>query len=99
MASKPTKKTRQPPVGSVWRIQHVQPNGTAHNLYSADCGEVYGIGGGTRTVFDELVISFPGGAIHLEQMSARTWFLGVGEDKFAITVGRDGVPKIGERYR
>lgn len=51
------------------------------------------------TVFDELVISFPGGAIHLEQMSTRTWFLGVGEDKWMIHVGRDGVPRIGERYR
>jgi hypothetical protein len=32
-------------------------------------------------------------------MSARMWFLGIGEDKCMITVGRDGKPKMGEWYK
>ena len=51
-----------------------------------------------RTILDEVVLAFPGGSIHLEQMNDRQWFLGVGEDKWMITIGGGGAPKMGERY-
>jgi hypothetical protein len=97
------------PPGAVWRIlYHEAPTkrggicGKAHHLCSSDY-PANRMGARTdykrhptRTIFDEIVVS---GVLHLEQMSDRTWFLCVGENKVMITVGRDGRPKMGEWYR
>lgn len=54
---------------------------------------------GFRTILDEVVLSFGGGSIHLEQMDTRSWFLGIGEEKVIITIDKDGRPVIGQWYR
>ena len=87
--------------------------GPSHSLLSADYvaapprRRLFGEGSGAlstdervpvRTILDEVVLAFPGGSIHLEQMNDRQWFLGVGEDKWMITIGGGGAPKMGERY-
>ena len=95
------------PIGSQWRIKYDEAPtkrggmyGPTHHVVSADYPAADPKGQqGKRTVFDELVIRFPRGSIHLEQMSSRIWFLGVGDEKIMITVGKDGVPRMGERYR
>jgi len=97
---------RKPP-GSVWRIKYDEPParrggmyGPSHSLLSADYVAALSTDERVpvRTILDEVVLAFPGGSIHLEQMNDRQWFLGVGEDKWMITIGGDGAPKMGERY-
>jgi hypothetical protein len=97
---------RKPPIGSVWRIKYDEAPkkrggimGESFDLLSAD----YFVGRAAtrvsvRTIFDEFVLAFPSGCIHLEQMSERTWYLGIGDEKVMITVDKDGVPRMGEWY-
>jgi hypothetical protein len=100
--------SREPPIGSKWRILANGPpaDGTRLSLHSRD----YELGPHhrptlgdhalpTQMVLDEVVLAFPGGCVHLEQMNARTWFLGIGEEKVMIHVDKDGVPRMGEWYR
>ena len=104
-----TKAARIPP-GAVWRIlYHEAPKtrggmyGEAHRLCSSDYPQRFTKGEPpserhpTRTIFDELFVG--GIELHLEQMSDRTWFLVIGDDKVMIEVGRDGKPKMGEWYK
>ncbi len=101
--TKKVSKKRVPPVGSSWRIlAWSRPRGDPFSVYSKDYPAIdHQVGEqlDTRTVFDELVVDFPGGIIHLEQMSTRSWFLGIGEEKVMIHVDKDGVPRMGEWYR
>ena len=98
------------PPGAVWRIlYHEAPTkrggvcGEAHHLCSSDYPRSFSKHEPayrkhpTRTIFDELFVG--GLELHLEQMSDRTWFLGIGDDKVMITVGKDGKPTMGEWYK
>ncbi len=106
----PDRKKREPPMGTRWRILAWVTRGHGRlALYSRD----YLLGMdpkylpvikplervSSQTTFDELVIEFGGGGIHIEQMNTREWFLSVGEEKVMITVDKDGVPRMGEGYR
>lgn len=89
-----TRPKRPPPVGSRWRILAHGPRGERIDIESRDYDE--GDRAKPRTVFDELVID---DWLHLEQMSARVWWLKIGDDMVMISVGSDGKAKMGEWYR
>ena len=71
---------RREPIGGKWRIL---ANGTKDQRTELTSGGAADLG-----VFDELVINDL--AFHLEQMSARHWWMQVGDAYCGITVRRDG---------
>jgi hypothetical protein len=95
--------------GATWRIKHDAPpsrrgklsfGSTTHSLYSADypdpkAGKLAGPRFPIRTIIDEVVIS---PWLHVEQMDTRTWFVELCGKKFMVTIGKNGVPIMGEWY-
>jgi hypothetical protein len=107
---RPVKRQRRRPVGSQWRILAYGAGGTGQiNVQSEDyptdpedsaadrlCRLDH------RTVFDELVILNPAGGpsiIHVEMMSEREYFVGIGDDKLMVRVDRNGKVRRSEWYR
>jgi hypothetical protein len=101
---------RKPPVGSSWRVLAHDARDVAEpfDVHSREYdrrndgvaahrnGASYNSRHESRTrqeVFDELVID---GWLHLEQMTARSWWLRIGKEAVFITIDRDGNPKMGE---
>lgn len=73
--------TRLP--GFDWRLLAHRRDGSA--------GINIGFQSGDATEFDELVLGGQGnGIVHLEQMSDRVWYLGVGQHQLSIELKNDG---------
>ena len=92
---------RRPQTGTEWRmLAHPTRGGDSFDIRSRDYDNRHG--GGTvmakQMVLDEVLLKLGDGWIHLEQMSNRQWYIGIGDKKVMVWVDKDGKLTMGEWY-
>jgi hypothetical protein len=96
---------RRKPIASEWRLGLDAPDGRririrSHNYPNyTHYHEEFNERRTERETVDEFVLILGDECIHIERMDHRTFFVGLGEEKRMITVGKDGKIKVGEMYK
>jgi len=92
------------PIGSEWRLGLDGPGRKRNRIISRDYLTSIADPSDRRaereTVDEFVLLLGPGNeCIHIERMDTNTWFVGIGEEKRMVLVGRNGKITVGEMYK